>query len=64
MVLIRHGLLINIQQVDHRVHRFFFFLYYSIVFTEQTIIKHSADSTAIPQAGTWKNIYNVTRCQV
>lgn len=41
-VLIRHGLLINIQQVDYRVHRLFFvfvFLHYSMVFTEQQSLK-------------------------
>lgn len=60
-VLIMRGLLINIQ-VD-RDHQFFFALFNGIY--RATIITHSADSTAAPQAWTWwKNIPSVTWCQV
>lgn len=49
VMVIWYVLFINIQLVHHTIH---IFCTIQIVFTEQTIIKHSADNTAIPQAWT------------
>lgn len=54
-VLIRHGLLINIQQVDYRVHRLFFLFFLFALFSgiyRATIIKNTVQTALqLPQHG-------------